>query len=397
MLFQRPPTTAEEIRAFCQRFHEGIRVEYKSTFDANVRRNTAKMVSAFANTLGGVIVIGVNAQNGVPEEPIEGFDDPGEELTLVVEQICLQGMNPPVMPRITPVASDIAGKCFLVVEVDESPEAPHAIENQTRVYVRTGNAANPYELASVDVIIERFTRRSELQRFRRELVNFQTLRAKELLAIDPAEMAVEISAGPLYPRRPLVDRESVWDFANEQRYRGGRFIPLDVIRRTNDGIAGVNEPSREFGDLTRFGFVFWKKVAQSQELAAGNRETLYWRFADVFQSILKALVCASRAWTAFSYRGQVQIDVRLGDCFRKTMPFVPDALQQMNLDDFRSIERSVSAQLVIASEVTAQNRDAMVLDILHQVCWSFWQPIEPYPRDWVRQYIERIMRDTGPI
>jgi hypothetical protein len=252
-------------------------------------------------------------------------------------------------------------------------------------------------LASVDLIIERFTRRSELQRFRRELVNFQTLRANELLAIDPAEMAVEISAGPLFPRRPLVDRESVWDFANEQRYRGGRFIPQDVIRRTNDGIAGINEPSRELGDLTRFGFVFWKKVVQTQQLAAGNPATIYWRFADVFHSILKTLVCASRLWSAFSYRGEVQIDVRLGDCFRKTMPFVPDALQHMNLDDFRSIERSVSGQLVIASELTAQNRDAIVLDILHQVCWSFWQPIEPYPRDWVRQYIERIMREMGPI
>src|SRR5579862_4553721 len=176
MLFLRPPTTAADIREFARQFPEGIQVEYKSVFDENVRRSTEKMVSALANTLGGVAVIGVDTANGVAREPIDGFVRPNEELRLVIEQICLQGINPPVIPRITQIDSDAPGRCFLVIEVDESPEAPHAIENKRKVYVRTGNAATPYDLAQVDVVIERFTRRRELQSRRIELVGRQAQR-----------------------------------------------------------------------------------------------------------------------------------------------------------------------------------------------------------------------------
>jgi len=127
MLFVTPPQNVEAIRAFCAQFNEGLRVEYKSTLDDNVRRNISKVVSSFANSLGRVFVIGVNAADGVPQLPIEGFAARAEELALTVENICLQGINPPVVPRITIVPSDIADRIFLVVEVDESWEAPHAI------------------------------------------------------------------------------------------------------------------------------------------------------------------------------------------------------------------------------------------------------------------------------
>jgi len=153
MLFPVVPTNAANIRAFCEKFDEGFRVEYKSVFDDSVRRALPKIVSSFANSRGGVLIVGVNAQNGVPQNPIEGFEPPAEELPLTVENLCLQGINPPVFPRTTIVASDVAGRVFLVIEVDESWEAPHAIENSRKVYVRTGNAANPYDLAEVDRLI----------------------------------------------------------------------------------------------------------------------------------------------------------------------------------------------------------------------------------------------------
>ena len=74
MLFLTPPQDANQIRTFCARFNEGLRVEYKSAFDNNVRRSLSKIVSSFANSLGGVLIIGVNALNGVPREPVEGCD-----------------------------------------------------------------------------------------------------------------------------------------------------------------------------------------------------------------------------------------------------------------------------------------------------------------------------------
>ena len=146
MLFLASPQNVADIRAFCARFNEGIRVEYKASFDENVRRAVPKVVSSFANSLGGVLIIGVTAVDGIPQNPIEGFVPPAEELPLTVENLCIQGTNPPVFPKTTIINSDVANRVFLVIEVDESWEAPHAIENSKKVYVRTGNAANPYDL-----------------------------------------------------------------------------------------------------------------------------------------------------------------------------------------------------------------------------------------------------------
>src|SRR5215813_11301494 len=101
MLFPLPPRTAEDIRAFCGRFNEGIRVEYKRNFDENVRRNMPKIVSSFANSLGGVLILGVNAVNGVPQEPIEGFEpEPREEVPLTVENLCIQNTHPAIFPKV---------------------------------------------------------------------------------------------------------------------------------------------------------------------------------------------------------------------------------------------------------------------------------------------------------
>jgi predicted HTH transcriptional regulator len=162
VIFLQSPITGQHVRDVCARFNEGLRVEYKSTFDANVTDELPKLVSSFANSQGGVLIVGIRAVNGVPQPPFEGFaPPPREEFPLTVENICLQNIHPPVFPRTRVVQSDVPNQVFVVIEVDESGEAPHAIENSKRVYIRTGSAANPYDLAEVDLIIDLMKRRQE--------------------------------------------------------------------------------------------------------------------------------------------------------------------------------------------------------------------------------------------
>jgi predicted HTH transcriptional regulator len=203
MLFPDRPITLAHIRDFCARFNEGLRIEYKSNFDQNVRDNLPKMVSSFANSQGGVLVVGVNTHRGEPQPLFEGFPlQPREELPLTVENICLRNIHPPVLPRSTVVASDVADRIFLIIEVEESGEAPHAIENSKKVYVRTGNAANPYDLADVDLVIDLMKRRKEPLELRGRLVK---------LAEEPSGLSVmhgasfgQITICPRYRATPFV-------------------------------------------------------------------------------------------------------------------------------------------------------------------------------------------------
>lgn len=59
MLFSKPISslTFRDVEEFCSRFHEGMRVEYKSTFDSNVKSSLAKVLSSLANSYGGILII----------------------------------------------------------------------------------------------------------------------------------------------------------------------------------------------------------------------------------------------------------------------------------------------------------------------------------------------------
>jgi hypothetical protein len=395
MLFLRPPTQAADVRQFVGKFNEGIRVEYKRDFDDNVRRSTAKMISALANTLGGVIVIGITTRNGIPQEPIEGFDVPDEELSLVIEQICLQGINPPVTPKMIQIPSDIEGKCFLIVEVDASPESPHAIENSRRVYIRTGNAANPYDLAEVDTIIERFTRRQGLERFRTELTERQRARSVGSGAYESTPK-IAVSICPSFPHRPLAPRQDIWQFASTETYRGGRFVPGHAIRRTNDGVNGTTANAKAYLDIGQHGNVFWRSVLEPR-LVADMPETRHLPFGEAFQSVLKCSVCASRLYRAVEYRGPIQIDMQMDRCAGWPMPFLRNHYDVFDLDSFRCIEQEVRAELQTNSENLCTNDDLIEVlqELLCQFCWSFWQPEAPFPDQDFRRYIAESAMHWG--
>ncbi|MGO9638143.1 MAG: helix-turn-helix domain-containing protein [Terracidiphilus sp.] len=390
MLFLKPPTNANDIREFCHRFNEGMRVEYKSVFDTNVRGKVAKMISSFANSLGGVAIVGVTAIDGVPQNPIEGFDTPEEELTLVIEQICLSGLNPPLLPKITQIPSDIPGKCLLVIEVDESIEAPHAIENSKKVYVRTGNASNPYELADVDLIIELFTRRRDFLTRRNEMIRLQNNRVQSLFPSGPQQMVVEVSIGPTFPRRAIVDRQGVWDFMETQRYRGGAFLPRESFRRTNDGVMG-RSGQLVMGDLTQYGFIFWKAAVESFEGMISA--TTIWEFGSVLRTILKALVCSNRFYSTTHYRGSLQIDVTLSNCFQQCMPFFDS--NEYRPDDFRSIEYTICAQETTSAEILCAQLDVLLNKLMTQISWSFWQSSEPFPTESLARIVSSKVHSMG--
>jgi len=387
MLFQTVPQTANDIRAFCARFNEGIRVEYKSTFDENVRRALPKVVSSFANSLGGVIVVGVNAANGEPQNPIEGFGLPAEELVLTVESICLQGTNPPILPRTTVVKSDVQGRVFLVIEVDESWEAPHAIENSKRVYVRTGNAANPYDLADVDLVMELVRRRAEPSALRDRMLLAARERARR--AVGEMHPYVEVSITPLYPRRALCTRDDTWDFLSTQRYRGAHIFPFATVRRVADGVASFNAPA-EYGQVSQFGLIFNRKLMQPHD---GQ-----FLLGDPFHHTLRTLRCANAFFRRVGYRGNVEITVTLDNFLNLRLVFLPNIVPaDLDQNDYRSSEPEIVGSQITAAEHLGPDFGALLQSLMVQICWAFWQSREAFPEQEIGDYVQRILRDMGPV
>ena len=84
------------------------------------------------------------------------------------------------MPEIKLVGVPNTDKVVVVVRVDESVQAPHAIQNSTRVYVRTGSITSPYDLADIDRLTYMLKRREDSQLVAGQILQRINSRAKRL-------------------------------------------------------------------------------------------------------------------------------------------------------------------------------------------------------------------------
>jgi hypothetical protein len=158
--------TFADIDNFCQTMQpEGARLDYKGI---SFPKDLAKTIAAFANTMGGLILLGVDADKtlnkpvwpattGMPTEP--GLQER-------VYQIAQEAIYPPVRVGVSePIENlDFPGHVLMVIRVNESREAPHAIDKNRRVYVyeRTENKNEPYDLADMGRIEHLLRRRNQL-------------------------------------------------------------------------------------------------------------------------------------------------------------------------------------------------------------------------------------------
>ncbi len=396
MLFIERPITLAHIRDFCGRFNEGLRVEYKRNLDANVREKLPKVVSSFANSHGGVLVVGVDTLDGVPRAPFEGFEPPArEEFALTVENICLQNINPPVLPRTTMVLSDVPKRVFLVVEVEESGEAPHAIENSKKVYVRTGNAANPYDAAAVDLIIDLVKRRKEPLELRDRLTKSAEGRAGQVVGSQQAYSQVAIC--PRFPRSALCSSEEVYDFIQNTRYLSGDFINRNYLSRVPDGVAG-QIPERAGGsaayeEINRFGLLFARTQFHKVGWQGDAQPILLFR--DLFFPLCKFLYCAHSFYRATGFHGGLLVQASLRNVANERMTFYRIenvALEGLSPNDFRCIADVVSTERFVGVDriVTNENKFDVLTSILAELAWSFWQAFGAFPR----RRLDRYAADT---
>jgi hypothetical protein len=125
---------------------EGTVLDFKRDFP----RDLAKTLSAFANTHGGVVLIGVDeTTTGSAQLPMSGVElKPG--LRERILQIALDAVYPPIIPEVKVVEFKSnetltePDRAVVVARVHESHAAPHAVETGTAVYLRIDNISDHF-------------------------------------------------------------------------------------------------------------------------------------------------------------------------------------------------------------------------------------------------------------
>ena len=109
--------TWDDVDRFCQQgTAENTYLDYKTDFPSDL----AKSIAAMANTLGGIILIGVDeTDDGKPRLPLLGIDN-DRGLDERVLNTILDSMTPPVIPEIVTCPNAAGDKAVMVIRIPQS-------------------------------------------------------------------------------------------------------------------------------------------------------------------------------------------------------------------------------------------------------------------------------------
>lgn len=203
--------TWKAVEEFCaQGIPEGAYLDYKVDFPTDL----ARTIAAMGNTIGGVILVGVQeGKNGKPVVPITGI--PMERgLSERVTNTVLSNITPPVFPEVAVCPSESNERAIVVIRVPQSPESPHAIQSNTRVYLRTGNTSTPEALATLEQVEWLQARRAKAVKLRDHLFEEGIKRSNVLFDFVDRSQGVTVLRVALQPTNLIL--RIVPEFPREQ-------------------------------------------------------------------------------------------------------------------------------------------------------------------------------------
>jgi hypothetical protein len=239
--------TFADVDAFCQTMQtEGMRLDYK----LDRPKDLAKLVAAFANTNGGLILLGVEADpttNKPIWPPLKGMlSQKGVEEAVI--SIARDAIYPPATVQVSPVLenSHLPGHVVVVVRVDESREAPHAVDDGRKVYERTGSTTKPYDFACIDRIRHLLERREKIEEHR-EAIRREAIARAERIMEEALRPLAWVSVIPVYPWRDLCSLNACF----ESQVRRCRAVRTPAMYREPQRIPG-GAVSRTIGRFRNF-------------------------------------------------------------------------------------------------------------------------------------------------
>ena len=360
--------TFDHVVGFCKTFPEGVRVEYKRE-----PANIPKVISSFANTVGGIWLIGVETDkaNNMPIFPLAGMPHAAG-----VEERIVQSAQTGIYPGITPavrtldVPSD-PNRIIVVVKVPESIEAPHAIENSTQVYVRVASITSPYDLADIDRIEYLLKRRQEPERRREELIA-QMARRSPITAFIPR---IRVVIAPVYPRGVLVSLDDLYERAWITERRGAEY--LTALRRIPGGIMSsrLALPRLNYHfEVDTHGIALLEILSDPPTLPSGGRQLRYVWLVHLLYSPAAAL-----NQVLALLRGAVtNVMIRYELFGWQGIGFLPEFRPgDMVFDRAETVEQHqcVGAYLAVSVytslETLPERRIEVLSDLMRQVLWAF--------------------------
>ena len=407
-MFTKPidEITFEDVQSFCEERGEGVRVEYKS--ELNVKNHIPKIVSSFANTYGGIFLVGIKTDKttNMPILPIEGIPN-RRHIEESIQQSAEMSINPPVRPEVKIVNVGDGDNVVVVVRVAEgSLLAPHAIEDSTKVYFRVGSVTHPYELelANMELIAHMFKRREDSQVVARQILKQIE---EKISAIEPAHITIDsrqqiygelpkitVIAQPTFPYRPVISVSDIYELGRKR---------LSPLRRVAGGAAcvgqryergrGLDDITKGYIELNEYGIIYHKAMVSIYNNSGHERIDCYQFFAHIKELIEYAVDLYGKC----EYLGNIKISIHLQEVLDRALSD-PDgrSYREEITRNFNAEPKCFDTEVFASIECLARDlenedkRNAIVEELMCPLFWAFNIPVDnPNVREKVAKRIVR--------
>lgn len=358
--------TFDDVVAFCnQQIEEGIRIEYKDNFSSkNPSRQIAKEIASFANTHGGLLLIGVKENNRKPILPIEGIPKEGD-LKSRVETIAFQAINPPIFPEVQVCDVD-ENKSVILVRVHESAETPHRVEQDTKIYIRVASQNEPVE-APFEEIEWLLSKRKKSLDHKNYILERAEQRFNTLISGRVLNSLRKFYAVPVFPKAGFCRYSDLPDIA-----KGIHIIAEFPTYSPNgepiqDSLVFMYSPDdNKYSEINTSGLFFSKEDISEKDFSCTVKDEI--SFDDSLKKLVLAVMYAKKFYEALSFKGLVEIGylfenvsfIKLAECKERR-----EFRRCPQLDNAIFITRTIPIHKL---ESDFEN---LINEMMQEVLWSF--------------------------
>ena len=375
-MFAKPFSEIEfrEIEAFCENWPEGVRAEYKRQFHKEI----PKSVSSFANTSGGFLIFGVETNdNNEAILPIEGMpSDRGIEERIV--ESAYTGIHPPVTPEVKVYdVPDHPGNVVVLVRVNESPEAPHAIQNDTKVHIRVGSTT---QLATIDRIEYMLKRREKPQELSNRIINRIEERITDYWSLTNQPVPnLTLIARPIFPFRPLISPSEIYEYMQAHK---GSVLFNDYAsdfgtRQVIGGVCFVGS-AVPYWEINEHGIIYVREKLQKSlmdtafRVPEDDKQKEYLSLHDLLKNYLNLIEVAKDFYQRCDYLGDIEIKAKLREVRGERLKFLDEHCHDW-IQARESLDSEILASITCCAHdlIESEKADDVIVDLVSQLLWGF--------------------------
>jgi Schlafen, AlbA_2 len=396
--------TWEDVKDFCdQKNPEGATLDYKKDFPSDL----AKSIGAFANTMGGLILIGIDEDNNnKPITPIEGISNT-RGLSERVMSIILSNITPPIIPEIQVCINDDESKAIIVIRIHQSELTPHAVNNNTKVYVRTGNRRHAESLVDLEKLHWLLNNRQKSIQLSENISKEATKRfnkyyQKELKeSVEKSEIndsnkvcKLSLVISPRFPHNILCDPPELKHILNDiyiSDYFGtSDEFPINKynpdVKIHQSGIHGGRfyKSHAYYFELNHYGFYLYNQhLFGSFPIKGGENERIF-RFNEIIARLDQVLQSSSNFYDKLGFNGLLKFEISLsGISDFQLRPFIKGDLK----NTYEESCRHVSSFLVNNLRTTKKD---IIFSAIQNIAWAYNWEIEPKYFDFYEMKIHAL-------